>query len=217
MYGRPRGRPAHPPASMMIDQIRHNNQQNNKGHHGNQKIRVPPAKINVAWPRRRHLLHLLSAFLYALFPFIQPLLPLILHSRTLAWPGTEMLHAPAHIAVVALGLLLLGISCGNLFGLRGFRPWNSRTPNARLVAFGTLLALTCRCTVFRSDHHVITCRPCSCFLGFNRLRRASLLLRLWSVRPLFIHLRHAYLLTALSSPRKLARSVPLPLYHRAKA
>src|SRR5947209_2957564 len=179
---------------MMIDQIRRNNHQYNNDDHSNQKIRVPPPQTYTAWSRRRHLLHHLPAFLNAPLPFLQSLLPLILRGRTLTRSRTQMLHPATHIAVVALGLLLLGIRRGYLLGLRGSRPGNSRTPNAGLAAFHTLLALICWSTIFRSDHHIITSRSRSCFLGFNRLRRASLPLRLWSVRSLFVHLRHACLL-----------------------
>src|SRR6266700_3021036 len=126
---------------MMIDHIRRNNHQYNNDDHSNQKIRVPPPQNYVAWSRRRHLLHHLPAFLNAPLPFLQSLLPLILRSRTLSRSRTEMLHPATHIAVVALGLLLLGIRRGYLLGLRGSRPGNSRPPTRAWLLFTLCLPL----------------------------------------------------------------------------
>src|SRR5437764_744920 len=160
---------------MMIAQISRNNHQYNNDDHSNQRIRVPPPQNYIAWSRRRHLLHHLPAFLNAPLPFLQSLLPLILRSRTLSRSRTEMLHPATHIAVVALGLLLLGIRRGYLLGLRGSRPGNSRPSNACLAAFHTLLALICWCTIFRSDHHIITSRSRSRFLGLTGLGEPAFL------------------------------------------
>ena len=224
---------------MMIDQIRRNNHQYNNDDHSNQKIRVPPPQNYIAWSRRRHLLHHLPAFLNAPLPFLQSLLPLILRSRTLSRSRTEMLHPATHIAVVALGLLLLGIRRGYLLGLRGSRPGNSRPSNACLVLFTPCLplfagVLSLGVTIISLPAAPVVvfwastglgepaflfvsglCDPCLFTFVMLASFSAGISLAIGEQIEPAIHWIQLCII-ALSFPGMPARSVQLPLYHRAK-
>src|SRR5260370_25929046 len=54
-----------------------------------------------------------------------------------------MLHTTAHLAVIALRLLLLRGSCFDFPGLSRFCPLHSRTPYWRIRALPALLVLIC--------------------------------------------------------------------------
>src|SRR6266567_1393876 len=129
---------------MMVDEIGSNHHQNNNGHHRNQKIRVPTAQRNGARPGRRHLLRLLFAFFDASFPLLKTLLSWVFRTGSLTRSSAQVFHTTAHSTIVAVGLLLLRIRCGDLFWLGGFRALDGSTANSRLATFCALLALRWR-------------------------------------------------------------------------
>src|SRR6266852_2576540 len=127
----------------MVDDKGNRYHHHNDCYHGNQEIDIfTPQCLAKAWANGFPglLPTLLSAFLLALdalLPF-----PLSSHGRVLAiWSRSQVLHATAHLAAVALGLPLSRAGGIHFPGLCGLRPWYRCTANAGFVALTGLPAL----------------------------------------------------------------------------
>src|SRR5437764_1145939 len=97
--------------NILINKNGQHNNEHNQYYHSDQEIRISPPQGNSARPPRRHLLDFLPTLLLPPLSSLQLLSPLVHHrSPVLIGSCPQMLHAPPHITVHILILLLLGIT-----------------------------------------------------------------------------------------------------------
>src|SRR2546421_1812277 len=131
----------------MVDDKGNRYHNRDNSHHSNQEIDISTTQ-RLAKARANGFPGLLPALLRALLLALDALLSFLLsgYSRIFAiGASAQVLHAPSHLAAVALGLLLSRACCIDFPGLGRLCPGYRSTADAGFIALTGLLALAgCR-------------------------------------------------------------------------